>query len=202
MARLTLTFKDRTLQELPIETDDIGIGREPDNALQIDSLAIAPHHAVVRITDDGPTIHQLDIAHLVFVNDQKVSEHRLADGDRITIGKHEIIYRDDEPRYPGSNQASGPFLKPLKPAREASLQVLKGKNIGLMIPLRGGMTRLGKDDSGSAVIAKRKDGYFLSALSGMQSVRVNDAAVGDRTVQLSNGDIIKISEHFFQFFCE
>lgn len=198
MARLIVTFKDRTLQELPIETQEIGIGREPHNALHIDSLAIAPRHALVKMADGGPTLYPLDAQHPVFVNDQRITEHRLANGDRITIGKHEIIYRDDEPQFGGT----APTLKPLGNVREASLQVLKGKNIGLMIPLRGGMTRLGKDESGSAVIAKRKDGFFLSALSAAQSVHVNDAAVGEHTVRLNTGDTIRIGEHLFQFFCE
>lgn len=199
MARLILTFKDRTLQELPVEAHEIGIGREPGNALCIDSLAVAPRHAVVRMTDGGLTLYPLDAGYPVFVNDQKVGEHRLTDGDRITVGKHEVIYRDDEQSY---GEARQPPRRLATSVREASLQVLKGKNIGLMIPLRGGMTRLGKDESGSAVIAKRREGFFLSALSSTESIRVNDDGVGDRTVQLGNGDIIKIGEHLFQFFCE
>lgn len=198
MPRLILTFKDRTLQELPIEAEEINIGRDPGNALHIDSLAVAPHHAVVRMKDNGLRVFAVDAAHPVLVNGQQVSEHALADRDRITLGKHEIIFRDEDAQF----DAGKAGFKPLTHAPEASLQVLRGKSIGLMIPLRGGMTRLGKDESGSAVIAKRRDGYFLSALSATQSVQVNDAAVGDETVRLSSGDKLRIGENLFQFFCE
>lgn len=212
MARLTLTFKGRSLQVTPIETGEISIGRDPGNAIWIDSLAIAPHHAVIQCSDEGMFIRELNPDYPLFVNNRKVGEQRLSDGDHITIGKHVLQYTDD--KYISKPQADPPLPEP-KMAIEANgakyasygpdarFQVLKGKRIGLIIPLRSALTRLGKDDAGAAaVVVRRNGGYFLSALAATETVLVNDAPIHDQSVRLKHGDIVKVDQHLMQFFCQ
>ena len=195
---------------MPIEAGEIGIGRDPGNALRIDSLAIAPHHAVIQCGDEGILIRQIDQDYPLLVNNRKISEHRLSHGDRITIGKHLLYYADDgasaktqaepNPQVP-ENAEEAPSPKPAPQTQEASFQVLKGKHIGLVIPLKSALTRLGKDESGTAVIIRRDGGYFLSALSSAESVLVNDTPVNDQSVRLHDRDIVKVNQHVLQFFC-
>ena len=204
MARLTLTFKDRTLQVLPIGNGETGIGRDADNTLQIDSLAVAPHHAIITHDENGLVIRQVDNNYPFWVNHQKVSEHRLQHGDHIVLGKHELHFADDDPLNPSRDQtiSSSAETAASRPVGDAGLQVIKGKNLGLVIPLRSGLTRLGKDDKASAVIARRKDGYFLSALTEASDVRVNQTNAADGSIQLHKGDVIKVGDTMFQFFVE
>jgi len=214
MARLTLTFKGKPLQVLPIGAGETGIGRDVGNAMRIDSLAIAPHHAVVHSSHEGLFIRQLDEGYPVFVNNRKISEQRLNHGDRIAIGKHMLHYADDP--HMGKNQPDFSSPEPEDPTEvteatpgqpgpvpEASFQVLKGKHIGLVIPLRSALTRLGKEDAGAAaVVVRRKEGYFLSALAAAEAVHINDAPVNDQSIRLSDGDIVKVNQHIMRFFCQ
>jgi predicted component of type VI protein secretion system len=210
MARLTLIFKGKSLQVMPIEAGEIGIGRDPDNAMRIDSLAIAPHHAVIQCSDEGMLIRQLDQDYPLLVNNRKISEHRLNHGDRITVGKHLLYYADDDviakirtdsPPQEPETAVETTGAKPAQHAPDASFQVLKGKHIGLVIPVRSALTRLGKDESGTAVIIRRSGGYFLSALAAAETVLVNNVPINDQSIRLNNGDIVKVNQHVLQFFC-
>lgn len=227
MARLTVTFKGRTIQVLPLETGATGIGRDEDNVLQIDSLAVAPHHAVIDVEARGMVLKQLDTEYPVLVNGQKVREHVLKDGDSIVVGKHELYFMDDDPTArvggarrgapsEGNGDAPPPATKVVpnveaaaaaatdKGIPEAGLQMLNGKHIGLVVPLRNPLTRLDREEACSAVIARRVDGYFLASLSSADirepAILVNNEPIGDASCKLNDGDIIRINKHRMRFF--
>jgi pSer/pThr/pTyr-binding forkhead associated (FHA) protein len=205
MAKLTLTFKGTTLQSQTIDKPSFIIGRDEGNDLQIDSLAVAPQHA--SITTDGleRVIKQMDPDYPLVINGVRTTEHVLQDGDSIGVGKHAVIYSKgvaEAPALKGFNREIQPGFKSTSASSEASLQVLKGKNIGVVIPLRRGMTRLGKEGSGSAVIAHRKEGFFLSNLVESETVQVNNNSIQEHSVLLQHGDILKVGDNLMQFFCE
>jgi hypothetical protein len=216
MAKLTitLTFKGKLLQSLTLTDGTYTIGRNEANDLQIDSLAVAPRHASVTITGTERVVKQLDQAYPLIINGSAVDEHALKHGDRIGVGKHQIYFSDTgasdnaSPPIPSiagnaeNEEGPTPALKPTSLPVEASLQVLKGKNIGVVIPLRRAMTRLGTESSGSAVIAHRREGYFLSALVAVNDVKVNGVDIQEESVLLSHGDILKVGPNTLQFFCK
>ncbi|MFM8331725.1 MAG: FHA domain-containing protein [Candidatus Methylumidiphilus sp.] len=214
MAKLTLTFKGKTLQSQTLADGTFSIGRDDSNDLQIDSLAVAPRHASVSVAGSQRTVTQIDPGYPLIVNGNPVNEHHLKHGDRIGVGKHQIYFSDTDVGLPlrpemhaetVDTDATIPPQHAAKPGMvtvEASLQVLKGKNIGVVIPLRRAMTRLGTESSGSAVIAHRKEGYFLSALVAVNDVKVNDVDVQEESVLLNHGDVLKVGGNVLQFFCK
>ena len=210
MATLTLRFKDKLIRAYRLETGvAINIGREESNEICIDSLAVAPTHAVVVHNSEGETvIKQLNDKFPLTVNDLPGNEHQLNEGDRISIGKHVLQYSDaatpQELSQSSQIQASWPDqeIDLSVKAPEANLQVLNGKHIGRLIPLKRALTRLGKTGSGIVVIAKRKEGYFLSPLEGEQTIRVNSQSLSQQTVRLSHGDTLEIDQTAMQFFVE
>lgn len=210
MAKLTLTFKGKLLQAQSLTDGTFTIGRSEGNDLQIDSLAVAPRHATVQVKGALRTVTQVDPAYPLIVNGIPVSDHELKHGDRIGVGKHQVYFSDDDalaPRpepHPAENRPAPAGPSPFKHGAtvEASLQVLKGKNIGVVIPLRRAMTRLGTESSGSAVIAHRKEGFFLSALVAVNDVKVNNVDVREESVLLSDGDILKVGSNVLRFFCK
>lgn len=216
MARLTVTFKGRTIQHLPLETGATGIGRDSDNALQIDSLAVAPQHATIEVEARGMVVKRLNEDFPVLVNGRAIKEHVLQDGDCITLGKHDLYFMDDDPkasvsrtRQSSATSSEATATQPEEPSStssanpEAGLQLLNGKQIGLVIPLRNPLTRLDRDESSSAVIARRSEGYYLASLSAESSqtqITVNGQPIGDGSVRLKHGDMIKINQHKLRFF--
>jgi pSer/pThr/pTyr-binding forkhead associated (FHA) protein len=92
MAELTLKLKDREIKTIPITKREVVIGRDPENELFIDNIGISRSHARIILKDDYFVLYDNGSSNGTFVNNQKVSEHRLAHGDEIQIGKYKITF--------------------------------------------------------------------------------------------------------------
>jgi pSer/pThr/pTyr-binding forkhead associated (FHA) protein len=92
MPKLILKFDERELQECPVGTHPVTIGRLPDNNLVIDNPAVSGRHA--RIYCDGPhyVLEDLKSTNGTFVNDKPIARHTLADGDVVLVGKHTVVF--------------------------------------------------------------------------------------------------------------
>lgn len=90
MPKLSLMFENRLVQEVPVGTRPITIGRAPDNDLPVDNLAVSNHHARVYVEGGRLVVEDLDSLNGTFVNDLRVERATLHDGDSIWIGKHHI----------------------------------------------------------------------------------------------------------------
>jgi hypothetical protein len=188
----------------------VHIGRDETNDIVIDSLAVAPTHVAIQIRDSQAQIKQLSDAFPLVVNANKVKISELHDGDEITIGKHTIIYNVSEPLLSpdrlmdnGQNEVNV-FNRELdKDAnRTATLQVTNGPNIGKILTIKNTMTRLGNAGSGVAVIAKRKEGYFVSVLENTGNITVNGEPLGDKTIKLESNDVLVVNNASLQFFLD
>jgi type II secretory pathway predicted ATPase ExeA len=70
------------------------VGRSPDNEIYIKSKFVSRHHAQLVSDDDGCLIEDLNSTNGVFIGEKQVKIHRLHDGDIISLGVHELVYRD------------------------------------------------------------------------------------------------------------
>lgn len=209
MARLTVFFKNKAIHSDLFEDGIVCIGRDNSNDLTIDSLAVAPTHAVLVIRDDSCIVKQLNDDFPLIVNHVKVKECYLNNNDTISIGKHDIIYNTTEPAAEQIRHISM-TTKDVKsinnkggvhaPMPVASLQIMDGQNIGKILLLKNAMTRLGQSDRGMIVISKRKDGYFITALENKNQITVNNKPLGDDSLKLNNHDAIVIDNTTLQFF--
>ena len=73
------------------------LGRDNGADIVLDDPGISRRHSEIRVTTDGPhlvaSIRDLNSTNGTFVNSERVSSHRLADGDRITVGRTTVTYR-------------------------------------------------------------------------------------------------------------
>jgi pSer/pThr/pTyr-binding forkhead associated (FHA) protein len=92
MAKLILTFNKQVIKEYPFTKDSITMGRQEDNALVIDNLAVSGYHAKIDKLGGEYILTDLQSTNGTFVNDQKVVSHKLSHGDNIVIGKHVILF--------------------------------------------------------------------------------------------------------------
>lgn len=209
MAKLTVFFKYKAIDSYLFENGIIHIGRDETNNVTIDSLAVAPAHAAIIIRDDATTIKQLNDNFPLIINGQKIKECNLNNNDTITIGKHDIVYNTTE--SVAKSQSSENISISGKEAIDhhfdgeahlppASLQVMNGSNIGKVLSLKKAMTRLGSNGNGVVVIAKRKDGYFVSTLENIGTIAVNGAPIENNYIKLNHNDILTINAVSLQFF--
>ncbi len=93
MLEITLQLGDKRLASYETANEDITIGRNPANDIQIDNLAVSGSHARIRKVLSAYLIEDLDSTNGTFVNEKKIDRYELIDGDRVTIGKHLLLVR-------------------------------------------------------------------------------------------------------------
>ena len=92
MARLILTFNKQVIKEFPFLKGSVTLGRLDDNTIIVDNLAVSGYHARIDKTGDDFILTDLQSTNGTFVNDKKVTSHKLTHGDNIVIGKHVILF--------------------------------------------------------------------------------------------------------------
>jgi pSer/pThr/pTyr-binding forkhead associated (FHA) protein len=93
MARLFLTFEDRVIREVALSGGIVTIGRQADNLLQIDNPAVSGYHAKVYWESDHYILEDIESFNGTFVNNHRIHRTTLADGDKVFIGKHTLVFR-------------------------------------------------------------------------------------------------------------
>ena len=70
------------------------VGRSPDNEIYIRSKFVSRHHAQLVSDDGGCIIEDLNSTNGVFIGEKQVKKYRLKDGDVVSLGVHELVYKD------------------------------------------------------------------------------------------------------------
>lgn len=208
MAKLTVFFKDKAIHSDLFNHGIVHIGRDETNDLTIDSLAVAPAHAVIIIRDDDYTIKQLNDEFPLIVNGKKIKACNLNNNDTISIGKHDIIFNTAE--FVESSAFNNLIDEDVKSLNQeinselhipaANLQIMNGNNIGKILQLKKSMTRLGHSGNGVIAISKRKEGYFVSVLENNGTITVNNAPLNNKSLKLNTNDVLVIDNTSLQFF--
>lgn len=85
-----------TIFHLTDATPEIEIGRDPDCAFSINEHVISRNHAKIVKRWGGITIRDLDSRNGTFINNRKVVEEYLHDGDRIALGTIVLMFRNPQ----------------------------------------------------------------------------------------------------------
>jgi pSer/pThr/pTyr-binding forkhead associated (FHA) protein len=91
MLRIQLKFNNALLKEIDSKKEEISIGRNAGNDIQIDNLAVSGKHARIIKDRDHYYVEDLNSTNGTFVNEEKISKKILKENDQITIGKHTLI---------------------------------------------------------------------------------------------------------------
>lgn len=209
MAKLTVFFKGKAIHSNLFENGIVHIGRDETNDLTIDSLAVAPAHAVMIIRDDDCTIKRLNDNFPLIINGKQTKASNLNNNDTISMGKHDIIFNTTKSVdiLPQSANLIDKDVESLNQEIDnalhlpvANLQIMNGYNIGKILHLKKAMTRLGHSGSGVIVISKRKEGYFVSTLENIGTITINNEPLNDKSHKLNHNDVLVIDNTSLQFF--
>jgi hypothetical protein len=69
------------------------VGRTPDNQIVVPVREVSRKHAEISLTANGYLLRDLGSPNGTFVNGDRVSEHRLNDGDRIGFGGQLFVFK-------------------------------------------------------------------------------------------------------------
>lgn len=73
------------------------LGRDASADITLEDPGISRKHAEIRVTYDGPhlviSVRDLGSTNGTYVNSERIDSRRLAEGDRITVGRISLILR-------------------------------------------------------------------------------------------------------------
>jgi pSer/pThr/pTyr-binding forkhead associated (FHA) protein len=95
LAKLIVMFNDQVLNEVHVGANEpVKIGRHPTNQITLDNPAVSRFHAEIYRQGHPFFVEDKNSTNGVFINNIKVSwKQGIQNGDRITVGKHTILFR-------------------------------------------------------------------------------------------------------------
>ena len=94
VTRIEVRTDDETVDVLTFPLGRVIVGRSPDNEIYIQSKFVSRHHAQLISDENGCVIEDLNSTNGVFLGEKQVKKYRLRDGDKVSLGVHELIYSD------------------------------------------------------------------------------------------------------------
>jgi FHA domain len=70
------------------------VGRTPENDIALDKPEVSRRHAQIVLADDGFTITDNGSGNGTYVNDARITKHKLKNGDRIQFGTQFFLFRE------------------------------------------------------------------------------------------------------------
>ena len=94
MASLTITQSPggQTGKHFVVKNRPLAGGRHPSQEIQLLDAEVSRRHFLVRSEGDDHIITEVQAANGVYINGQKVKEHRLQEGDQIRVGATVLVY--------------------------------------------------------------------------------------------------------------
>ena len=92
METIIIKEAERIVQTVHLEKDEYMIGSDPDCDIVLDNILVAPRHAKLSKEDGEWIFRDLNSDDGSFLDNTKVMEHNLENGDEIQIGNFVLIY--------------------------------------------------------------------------------------------------------------
>jgi pSer/pThr/pTyr-binding forkhead associated (FHA) protein len=186
--KLLLSTASQQLRQIVIDKPRLTIGRRPYNDIMLDDLTVSGEHALLLTRAGASVIEDLRSRNGTLVNDEPVIQRALLDGDRIEIGIYRLQYVI-EPLIPEGD----------RPPEWACVEALSGDAIGKVIAIDRAIVSLSNASGQVAVIARRKNGFFITHLEGTTFPLVNGESTGLISHLLRDDDLIELAGTIFRF---
>ena len=185
--KLLLSTASQQLRQIVIDKPRLTIGRRPYNDIMLDDLTVSGEHALLLTRAGASVIEDLRSRNGTLVNDEPVIQRALLDGDRIEIGIYRLQYVI-EPLIPEGD----------RPPEWAGVEALSGDAIGKVIAIDRAIVSLSNASGQVAVIARRKNGFFITHLEGTTFPLVNGESTGLISRLLRADDLIELAGTIFR----
>jgi pSer/pThr/pTyr-binding forkhead associated (FHA) protein len=230
MARLILMFNKQVVKEYPLIKDSVSIGRNDDNTIMIDNLAVSGYHARIDMAGSAYILTDLQSTNGTFVNDEKIVSHKLVHGDNIGIGKHVLLFVATEEAKETGQKASlnktmvldtmkqrellskqqTPASAPKVPEKVGVVSFIDGSDLG-EIELSKKLTKIGKADTSeirlagllmgaTAATISRRPSGYVISFTGGMAKLKVNGQVVKESAPLHDFDTIELGSYRFQFY--
>lgn len=220
-SKLILTLDGEIINEYPLNTDHLSIGRKHGNDIQLNDLTVSGRHAMVTASLPGQVIvEDLGSTNGTLVNGNHIKKSSLKHGDIIQTGHHQFTFLCEG----GAKYEPTMFIKaeldetqivlPEWESREesikgqplAGLRTLNGPLARTVMELRKPFSTVGFQGHKLALISRGLSSYSISPVHGSKHRRgsdnplLNGEPLGPAPVDLKPNDVINIAGFEVEFY--
>ena len=217
---ISVSLDARMIEKKKFDTESISIGRDIENDIYINNLAVSRFHAKIHKEGNKIVIKDLGSANGTFVNGHKIDWAEVNVGDIVLIGKHTLIIEhpsqvQDEAFTEGhtvmvDRNTQDKFLKKLETKIPSNNTKLIGSG-GVEVPIQTEYFTIGRNPDAHvklnelfvkdthASIVRQSDGNFriINTGSFFKPTKVNGKKVQEKI--LNSGDVIQIGNNKMVF---
>ena len=217
---ISVSLDSRLLEKKKFDAESISIGRDSENDIYINNLAVSRFHAKIHKEPSKFIIKDLGSANGTFVNGHKVEWAEIKIGDIVLIGKH-IIRLENPKQVQDEAFTEGHTVMVDQNTQDKLLQRLESKipsnqtklisSGGVEIPIHAEYFTIGKNPDANlnlnelfvkdthASIVRQGDGNFriINTGSFFKPTKVNGKKIHEKI--LRSGDVIQIGNHKMVF---
>ncbi len=186
MAKILVSSEGVLVKEVELNKERMTIGRKPHNNIVLEHRSVSGEHATITLLLEDAVLEDLGSTNGSFIHGQKIFRHKLADGDKVTMGTFELTF---------SAAASPPPAKPL-----GRIEVLNGVHAGKTLSLNKPLTTLGQPGAAVMAITFAGGQYRAARIDGEKPAWVNGRALEEQPRALADGDQINLAGTKMAFF--
>ena len=90
MLTILLKFNDKILKTIEFDKNEITMGRNAENDIVIENLAVSKLHARIVKQDEAYYIEDLNSTNGTYLNKIRITKKDLKNNDIISVGKHSL----------------------------------------------------------------------------------------------------------------
>ena len=215
--KLIVKYQGTVIREVELTASELMIGRKQDNDISIEDPSVSGHHAKIVKIQSVFFVEDLHSTNGTLVNNNPIDRYQLQDTDVIMIGNHRLLFQDIMkpdmvPAWSSAGEADETMVlngqkPPQRPGRSsvpATLKVVAGRTDRHEYPLSQQLTVIGSEEGATvklhgwfapkvaAMIGRRGEGYYISAVQDGKRVVVNDSVVKGQA-DLKDGDRVEVA---------
>ena len=184
------------------------LGRKRHNDIVFDNMVVSGDHCVFELQgDDDVFVEDLGSTNGTYLNGHMIrSREPLHDGDFIVVGNFRVEYLaadpaklrlvSDDTRTMSLDSIGFPGTGGV---RLACLKILSGSSAGLEVPVVKAVTTFGQPGVSVISISHRRDGYYVTAMEGKTTARLNGKELGKDAQMLDDNDVLNLAGTEMQF---
>jgi pSer/pThr/pTyr-binding forkhead associated (FHA) protein len=227
MIKFSVFFNGEPVKVYELDEPVIFVGRLPENNIPISNMGVSRRH--VKIEQDqynSYVLTDLNSLNGTLVNGKKVKKVTLSHGDKITIGKHTIVFEDTRPESIHAETIVAEFtpmpedIPPAAPAARSEAAAPQGAaaqggavlietGSHIVYKLDSAYLSIGSDEEDDiyatgfginkafAIVEQREGGFYLSSQKALSKIKVNGKNI--KSHRLEHRDRIEIGSSTFRF---
>ena len=121
--KLVVKLKNRPLKTYQFIGKTLTIGRMPENDIEIDNLSVSRKHALISTSNIGYILKDLGSKNKTYLNGKEIETSQLKNGDTITIGKYQIVFKIPTPVTSPSEQMDQTVVIPNYHSKSEKLNI-------------------------------------------------------------------------------